>query len=764
MSLITRRIHINGIVQGVGFRPFVYNLALKHNLTGWVRNSSSGVDVQITGEFTDLAVFQNELQNNAPPLAQIDSIISHQIETKTIEGFQILTSEDLDSDFVPIPPDIAICGQCKTELFDPNNRRFRYPFINCTNCGPRFSIIKNIPYDRPKTTMADFKMCPQCQKEYDDLHDRRFHAQPVACSSCGPQVWIELTPGMVHLEKESAIQESRKLLASGKILAVKGLGGFHLVCDATNPEAVRVLRERKHRLAKPFALMAFDLASIRKYVELTVEAEKLITGPQAPIVLLKKLGDSCIADEVAPGQSTLGFMLPYTPLHLLLLEPEPGYPDAFVMTSGNLVEEPILQSNHSARQKLAGIADAFLLHNRPIFRRIDDSVLTIAKGEPYHVRRARGFAPNPIRLNHSIPQVLAVGPQMKNTFCITRDKYAFLSHHIGEMDNWETYQDYQCAIQQYEDLFRIRPQAIGYDQHPDYTSTKYALERSALENIPSFPVQHHHAHLVACMIENGCEPEERVAGFIFDGTGYGTDGSIWGGEILIGNCDYFTRFAHLKPVPLPGGDVSIQKPARIALSALWANKIPWDDHLPPVLALTELERKTLKGQLVKNINSPLTSSMGRLFDAVSSLIGIRQTISYEAQAAIELEAMADSRVMEYYPIQMDKDQILIKSLLDEILIDLNNGAAIPKMAAKFHNAIAHLTIDIAKSIQERFGLNKFVLSGGVWQNSFLLDKTLELMRNNNLIALIHQQMPPNDGCVAFGQAVITAHRFMKDKV
>lgn len=763
MSKISRHIHINGIVQGVGFRPFVYNLAKKHDLTGWVRNSASGVDIEVTGELIPISAFQEELSHNAPPLAQIDSIDIHPIETQRTEGLTITSSEDRGSDFIPISPDIAICDQCKSELFNPQDRRFRYPFINCTNCGPRFSIIKNIPYDRPKTTMASFEMCSDCQKEYNDPQDRRFHAQPVACPVCGPQVWLEFISGKVRLEKDNAIKEARRLLKEGKILAIKGLGGFHLACDATNPEAVRLLRERKNRPGKPFAMMAFDMAAIRKYAEVTAEAENLLSSLQAPIVLLPKNNMPGIADEVAPGQSTLGFMLPYTPLHLLLLEPEPGYPDAFVMTSGNLIEEPILHTNQSAQEELKGIADAFLLHDRPIFRRIDDSVFAMVMGEPYQVRRARGYAPNPIRLNHSLPQVLAVGPQMKNTFCLTRDKYAFLSHHIGEMDNWETYLDYQNAIQQYEELFRIQPQAIGYDLHPDYTSTKYALKRSAAEGIPKYPVQHHHAHLAACMIENGCEPEEQVAGFIFDGTGYGTDGTIWGGEILIGNCYDFSRFAYLKPVPLPGGDISIQKPSRMVLSTLWAYDIPWSDHLAPVQALTKLERETLKVQLDKNLNAPLTSSMGRLFDAVSSLIGIRQSISYEAQAAVEMEALAEPKEMGYYPWQLDKDQIMVKPLIESILEDQLKGETTAKIAAKFHNSIARITVEIAKSIQQAHGIHQFVLSGGVWQNRLLLENTLELMQKNNLMPMIHHQMPPNDGCVAFGQAVITAFRYLQDK-
>lgn len=763
MSRISRHIHIIGIVQGVGFRPFIYNLSKKFNLQGWVRNSASGVDIEVTGHEAAVEGFITAIPKSAPPLAQIDSMDTHEIDLQDFDDFTIIKSKDRSSDFIPISPDVAICDQCRDELFDPKERRYRYPFINCTNCGPRFSIIKDIPYDRPKTTMAGFAMCNACRVEYENPGDRRFHAQPIACPVCGPQVWFEIKHGEIESTKASAIAQARDWLSHGKILAVKGLGGVHLACDAANPEAVNRLRNRKGRPAKPFALMAYNLENIQQFVKVSPEAEKLLTSPQAPIVLLPRKAGHALVDGVAPGQTNFGFMLPYTPLHLLLLEPGEGFPQALVMTSGNLSEAPILHENQDASEKLNGIVDAFLLHDRPIHRRIDDSVFTFIQGEPYPVRRARGFAPNPIRLAEDLPQILAVGPQMKNTFCLTRDRYAFLSHHIGEMDNWETYQDYQDAVQHFEFIFRISPQAIAYDLHPDYTTTKYALQRAMDENLPRFPVQHHHAHLAAGMIENGLSPLQTTAGLIYDGTGYGNDGTIWGGEVLVGNCLDFRRVAHLKPVPLPGGGVTIRKPARMALSTLWAYALPWEQDLPPVQFLSKNESAALKVQLEKQINTPVTTSMGRFFDAVSALLGVREIVSYEAQAAIELEALADPDVVEYYPWQLDGENIDIKPVLISILADMERGLPTSMMAGRFHNTIAQMSLAIALNVKEQEAVDRFVLSGGVWQNQLLLKKTIDLMNVNGLQPLIHHQTPPNDGCVAFGQAMIAAYRYIKNK-
>jgi len=763
MSQICYHIHINGIVQGVGFRPFIYNLAMDHNLKGWVRNSASGVDIEVVGDPAEIENFIAQIPEQAPPLAQIDTMKSEKTSIKSYSDFKIIPSKNKETDFIPVSPDVAICDQCQTEMFDPDDRRYRYPFINCTNCGPRFTIIRDIPYDRPFTTMAGFMMCPDCREEYENPRDRRFHAQPVACPVCGPQVWLEITPGEKVSEKGAAIQQARQLLREGKILAVKGLGGFHLACDATNPKAVARLRSRKRRPAKPFALMAFNIDIIQKSVVTEPAALDLLQSPQSPIVLMPKKEGSDIAEEVAPGQSRLGFMLPYTPLHLLLTEPAKGFPSALVMTSGNLSEEPIIKENQTARTRLEGIADAYLLHNRPIHMRIDDSVFGIVEGEPYPIRRARGFAPNPIRLGNTLPQVLAVGPQMKNTFCLTRDKYAFLSHYIGEMENWETYQDFQKAVVHYQSLFRIQPLAIGYDLHPDYLTTKYALEKAQTDRLPAYPIQHHHAHLASGMVENGLDPEQMVAGLIFDGTGYGTDGAIWGGEVLIGNCLDFKRVLHQKYVPLPGGDLAIRKPARMALSTLWAYGIEWSENLTPYNSVSQIERKALKHQLESGVNTPSTSSMGRLFDVVASLIGIRQSITYEAQAAIELEALADASELGYYPWQIDGDEINIKPIITSILEELKDQVEKPVIAARFHNSIAQLSLEIAQQIKREFSIDHFVLSGGVWQNQLLLERTMALFKKENLKYLIHKQMPPNDGCVAFGQALITAYRYLQDK-
>ena len=763
MSTTSKHLHINGIVQGVGFRPFIYSLAKKHNLHGWVRNSASGVDIEITGAEAAVKEFISAIPHKSPPLAVIDSLEEHEITAAYDNGFKIIPSKDSSTDFIPISPDIATCSQCKAELFDPTDRRYRYPFVNCTNCGPRFTIIKEIPYDRPKTTMATFQMCSDCRQEYEDPADRRFHAQPVACPVCGPQVWLETPEGVKIAHKEDAIQKARALLTEGKILAVKGLGGFHLACDATNPLVVNRMRKHKERRHKPFALMAFSLEKMKAFVELSSEAAHLLSSPQAPIVLMPRKRPSKIAENVAPEQNDLGFMLPYTPLHWLLLEPRDDFPEALVMTSGNLSDEPIAFRSQTARDKLSEIADAFLMHDRPIETRIDDSVFATVKSQPYPFRRARGFAPNPIRLPEEIPQILAVGPQMKNTFCLTRDKYAFLSHYIGEMDNWETLQDYHKSVNHYESLFRIKPQAIGYDLHPDYTTTKIALERASAENLPAYGIQHHHAHLVACQIENHIPPTHTIAGLIFDGTGYGTDGTIWGGEVLIGNCYAFQRPFHLKPVPLPGGEAAIRKPARMALSTLWAYGLSWGYHLAPVQYLSAIEQQALKNQLEKHINTPITSSMGRLFDAVSSLIGVRQEITYEAQAAMELESLVDPSELGYYPIEIMDENIIVGSLLQSILQDLSEKTPSSIIASRFHNSIANLALDLAVKIHQEHGIEQFALSGGVWQNLYLLEKTINLLDHAGFKVLIHRETPPNDGCVAFGQAIITAYRYLQNK-
>ncbi len=763
MPPISRHVHIKGIVQGVGFRPFIFTLANKYQLKGWVRNSSSGVDIEVSGEANRLDDFINAITASPPPLAQIDLVQTSEIKTVHHHDFKIILSSANQTDFIPISPDTSVCKDCRDELFDPQDRRFHYPFINCTNCGPRFSIIKNIPYDRPETTMAEFAMCGECRQEYVDPSNRRFHAQPIACSKCGPQIWIEDNSEHSQAEREQAIIIARQMLADGMILAVKGLGGFHLACDASNENAVQKLRDRKKRPAKPFAVMAYDLSVIDKYADVTEPIGSLLSSPQAPIVIIPVRHQKNLATNIAPGQENIGFMLPYTPLHLLLLEPGESYPEVLVMTSGNLSEEPVIHENQAAREKLSSIVDGFLMHDRPIHSRIDDSVFTSIEEKPYPIRYARGFAPNPIRLLKNLPEVLAVGPQMKNSFCLTREKYAFLSHYIGEMENWETYQDYIHAINLYEELFRIKPKAIGYDLHPDYLSTRYAQERSTRENLPRYPIQHHHAHLVACMVENEVDPEEQTAGIIFDGTGYGSDGTIWGGEFLLGNCLNYERLFHLQPVPMPGGEIAIQKPARMALGTLAAYNLDENRQIYEHLNLSTAEISSINYQISNNLNTPLTSSMGRLFDTVAALIGLNQAVSYEAQAAIELEAIADTQETGYYSWVLNEQSISIKPMLESILLDIKSNVKPAQISARFHNTIIQLSLDIAKRIQDEYGTTKFAFSGGVWQNKYLIEKILPPFRALGLIPLIHHKIPPNDSCVALGQAVITGYRYQQDK-
>ena len=560
-------IHVTGIVQGVGFRPFVYNLAEKLLLSGWVRNTSAGVDIYLEGQSSAIGEFLSALKKSPPTLSKIDNIIAKPSQLQGVSNFQIIHSESVPDAFQPISPDVCICNACLRELFDPNDRRYLYPFINCTNCGPRFTIIKDIPYDRPLTTMAGFAMCPACREEYENPLDRRFHAQPIACSNCGPQVWLESSTYKPMARKESAFQLAREMLFAGKILAVKGLGGFHLACDATNRSAVVELRQRKLRIDKPFALMLPDLRTVEKHCFVDGYSRILLTSHQRPVVILQRRPESQIAREVAPEQDTIGVMLPYTPLHYLLFANETTRSDqlnfdelCLVMTSGNLSEEPIATDNEEARHRLPNLADAFLFHDRSIHIRCDDSVVrSMPTGEMYPIRRSRSYAPYPIRLPQKSPHLLATGGELKNTFCLARDYHAFLSHHIGDMENFETFQSYVDGIAHMERLFRVQPALITCDLHPDYLSTRYALEHAQRESLGLTYVQHHHAHIASCMIDNGLTGEEPVIGIAFDGTGYGQDGMTWGGEFLVADYSGYTRPFHIKYFPLPGGDMSIRE-------------------------------------------------------------------------------------------------------------------------------------------------------------------------------------------------------------
>lgn len=771
------RLHITGIVQGVGFRPFIFNLASRLQLPGWVRNTSAGVDIEVDGPTDVLGTFVQAIREDAPPLARIDQVSVSYGAPNGFSGFRILGSESQPEAFQPISPDVAVCDDCLQEMRDPLNRRYRYPFINCTNCGPRFTIIKDIPYDRPFTTMSAFAMCADCRREYTDTGDRRFHAQPIACHVCGPRVWIELgghQQDSAHAEGDAAIQQARELLAQGRIVALKGLGGFHLACDATNTHAVSELRRRKLRVDKPFAVMVPDLLEAQRQCDVAAAEQAVLESIARPIVLLRRRAGSTIAREVAPGQEWLGVMLPYTPLHHLLLERGTDFPVALVMTSGNLSEEPIATANDDARRRLVHMSDALLLHDRDIHMRCDDSVVRVVGTEvqaasgpgtevpsttTYPLRRARGYVPFPVRLPWKAESVLAVGGELKNTFCLTNRNYGFMSHHIGDLENYETLRSFETGIEHFETLFRARPRALAHDLHPDYLATRYAVRRAETDHIEAIAVQHHHAHIAACMAEHGMDGSRRVIGVAFDGTGYGIDEAIWGGEFLLADYASFERARHIQYFPLPGGDAAIKHPARVALALLWSLGLGWDVGLAPVEEFTSAERSTLQTQLERHINAPLTSSMGRVFDAAASLAGVRQRVNYEAQAAIEFEALADPAEEGVYPFEVLEATINVAPGLVAMLTDLRAGVPASALSARFHNGIAAMVCSAVVQISETTRLQDVVLSGGVWQNITLLRRTLSLLKERQFRVYIHREVPTNDGGLALGQAVIAAARF-----
>ena len=761
-GLIGTKIHITGIVQGVGFRPFVYSLAHKHRLTGWVKNTSAGVDIIANGQRAQVQAFLEEIKNSPPPLAVINQIEVQPVSADGFKDFVILASDSEISGFIPVSPDIAICPDCLAELFDARDRRHRYPFINCTNCGPRFTIIKDIPYDRPLTTMAAFEMCPECRHEYNQPLDRRFHAQPVACPHCGPRVWFE-SVGKRVADDEDAIQIARRWLKDGKIIAIKGLGGFHLACDATNPQAVAELRRRKQRSEKSFAVMVFDASTARKYCQLDVDSEKLLASKEKPILILKANSHAGLPDGIAPGLNTIGIMLPTTPLHYLLLQPEHGYPDIFIMTSGNLSEEPIAYSNASAQTTLTTIADGFLMNDRDIEIRVDDSVMVSFRTQPYFLRRSRGYAPAPLSLPQPVSQILAVGAELKNTFCLTRENYAFVSHHIGDLENLETLTAFENCITHYEHIFKVKPAAIARDLHPDYLSSRYALQRAKEENLPLVEVQHHHAHLAACLADQPEKVDGPVIGAIFDGTGLGTDGKIWGGEFLYGDASGFERMYHLAYLPLPGGDAATRYPNRIAAAYLWKSGVEWDDSLQPIRSLPPEDLNLLRNMLDQNINCPQTSSMGRLFDAVASLAGIRQNVNYEAQAAIELEARLDPDAQGCYSFEVDgkTGQINSGRMLADILLDVRSGLPAATIATRFHLSVVNMLVKVCQRIRRNTGCSSVALSGGVWQNMFLLSRSVPALEAAGFNVLLHHHLPPNDGCISLGQAVIANELLVK---
>ena len=757
-------------MQGVGFRPFVYTQASRLDLRGRVRNNPAGVLIEVEGNHGDIVQFVTDLKANAPPLSAIESVeCNHYLQPADYADFVILESvhetanAGRDENFVPISADVATCDDCLRELFDPQDRRYQYPFINCTNCGPRFTIIEDIPYDRARTTMREFEMCPQCRAEYEDPTNRRFHAEPTACPACGPQLSLSVSPARSVIGvTDSALTVARSLLLSGKILAIKGIGGFHLACDVLNSDSVERLRQRKYREDKPFALMAASVEIIKEHCQVSREEEELLLCGRRPIVVLERKPDSAIPRMVAPGLNNLGFMLPYSPLHHLLLK---DLDRPLVMTSGNVSDEPICYGDGQAVSRLGKIADYFLLHDRRIHMRTDDSVTRVQDGREIVVRRSRGYAPGPIRTRLRFEtQVLACGAELKNTFCLTRDNYAFISHHIGDLENLETLRSFREGIDHFKRLFHLHPEVIAYDLHPEYLSTKYALGIN--ETSIKIPVQHHHAHIASCMADNEIDGE--VIGVALDGLGFGTDGRLWGGEFFVADFVAAERIAHLAEVPMPGGAKAIREPWRMA--AVYLQHSFGDEFvnldLPFVKDLEQRGWPTLRSMIATKTNCPETSSMGRLFDAVSSLLGVRSFTNYEGQAAIELEAMADRDSADSYEFRIGSDGKLIEAadVVRAAVSDLLGGTAPSVVSARFHRSVARLIATIADQAREERKLNRVVLSGGVFQNILLLRQTLGLLRSSGFEVFTHARVPTNDGGISLGQASIANARIKSGRI
>ncbi len=741
------KISVSGIVQGVGFRPFVYRLALARGLTGFVANTPEGVAIEVQGQLAQLQDFLVVLREEAPPLAQVGEIVFALIPLNHAGEFVLHHSTVSGPVSTLISPDVAVCEDCLAEFFLLTDRRFRYPFVNCTNCGPRYTIIECIPYDRPHTTMRGFIMCATCQREYDDPANRRFHAQPNCCPDCGPQLSLVLADGQQVAERDGALSEAVRRLAAGEIVAVKGIGGFHLAVDAANSLAVQRLRQRKGREAKPLAVMVPDLATARRMCRLEAKEEQALASQERPIVLAAKKEGHGLAEEVAPGYDQFGLMLPYAPLHYLLLE---GVVRALVMTSGNRSEEPICIENDEAVQRLGGIADCFLLHDRGIHLPCDDSVVALQAGMIRQIRRSRGFAPKPIALADAGGMVLGVGAELKNTVCLLKEKQAFCSQHIGDLKNLEAYRVFQQSLGQLAALFEISPTLIVHDLHPQYLSSRWAKE----QEVVTLGVQHHHAHLAACLAEN--RHEGPAIGIIFDGTGYGVDQTIWGGEVLLGDARGYQRFAALEALPLPGGDAAVQAPWRTALSYLHA---AYGDNLPDLPFMAPHEYGPILTMVDKGVNSPLTSSCGRLFDAVAAMSGGRQTIQYEAQAAIELMQTAGGRLGEEgFPCEVyeenDMLKISVRSLIRAVANAVQAGMTQGEISRRFHAGLVAVFTRVAEEARSRESIKTVVLSGGVFQNRLLLEGMITSLVRAGFQVLAHKGLPCNDACISLGQAVI----------
>jgi hydrogenase maturation protein HypF len=761
-----QRIHVRlrGIVQGVGFRPFVYNLARRLDLAGWVLNDSSGLMAEVEGEEAAIVAFLEALGNEHPPLAWIQEREVTSLPPDGERDFRIRPSVAETGKFALISPDIATCGECLADCSDPGNRRHGYAFTNCTNCGPRYTIIRDIPYDRPHTTMADFEMCAECRAEYEDPANRRFHAQPNACPACGPAL-------------SAGIQEAQRRLADGEIVAIKGLGGFHLACDARNAAAVGRLRARKRRSDKPFAVMVRDVEAARRLCVVDEAAERALAGPRRPIVILPRaesragteasVGMSAcatgLAGAIAPGNPALGVMLPYTPLHHLLFSgvafddrsqvdsPQKAMvcPTALVMTSGNLSEEPIVVDNQEARDRLGAVADWFLTHNRDIYMRADDSVVRLFEGEERVMRRSRGYVPETLDVGRDLPELLACGGELKNVFCLTKGTHAILSQHIGDLENYETLVFFEETLANLKKLFRVTPRAVAYDLHPGYLSTKYALGLAGVEKIG---VQHHHAHIASCMAENGLTGD--VIGVAMDGTGYGLDGAIWGGEFLVASYAGFTRRAHLRYVPLAGGDRAVREPWRSALGYVATGE--------RIAGVPEERVRAVRRMIATGTNTVMTSSCGRLFDAVAALVGLRTEVNFEGQAAIELEGIVDPSCEERYQFDIGGEEIDFAAMMERIVKE--RAAAPGVVAARFHNTLAAAIHEMCLRMRRESGLQRVCLSGGTFQNMRLLGLVARALRRSGFQLFLHKKVPPNDGGIALGQAAIAAERLTGGRV
>jgi hydrogenase maturation protein HypF len=764
-----REVSVRGIVQGVGFRPFVYALARKHGLSGTVRNDADGVRIEVEGAPGELERFLRSLQDDAPPLAVVESVHWQPLAAIWEREFRIAPSREGLRRQALVSPDVATCEDCLAELLDPEDRRYRYPFTNCTNCGPRFTITRSLPYDRATTTMSGFTMCLACRNEYDDPSDRRFHAQPNACPVCGPRLLLLDRFGHeLHAKPEDPIERAARMLRGRAVVAIKGLGGYHLACDPFDEKAVRTLRGRKVRQDKPFALMARDLAQAREICHLSPEEEALLASPACPIVLLGRREDSGVAEEVAPRQKTLGVMLAYTPLHHLLLR-DAGIP--LVMTSGNNSDEPIAYRDDEAFDQLCEIADYFLVHDREIHMRCDDTVVRTAGSRPYPIRRSRGYAPAPLRLADSVTRhTLACGGELKNTFCLARDRHAFLSHHIGDMENYETLRSFREGIEHYCRLFDVTPDLVAYDLHPEYLSTKYARELEEA-GLPAVGVQHHQAHVAGCLADNEVSAEERVIGVALDGTGYGTDEAVWGGEFFAGSLETgFTRRAHLEYAPLPGGSAAIKQPWRMALAYLITRYGEEETLKLPLAAVRNAGERNvhLIARLVEhNLNTPPTSSAGRLFDAVAALVGVpgSERTTYEGQAAIELELAANGPTSRRYPLKLrpQNDGWIVETsnVIGGAVEDLLAGRSSAEISATFHRTMAEIVAAVCDQVRNTDGVRSVALSGGTFQNMLLLTQTVELLEEKGFVVYKHRRVPANDGGIALGQAILADRTFDK---